>query len=100
MADVYSIGFGVLAIVLQVVAAWYAYRILKHMGAARFWILVIIALLIMGIRRLTALLIETGSLPAFSGTLALFDRSILPFLISVFLVLGLYELDKKLKAHL
>lgn len=100
MADSLSISLGVLQIVLQLVAAWYAYKVLRFMGAARFWLLIILALVLMSLRRLTVLVTELGLAPALTGELAFIDRFVLPFLISIFLVLGLYELHQRLSKKL
>ncbi len=78
-------------------AAWYAYRVMRLIGIARFWILVVVALLLMTVRRLTALAIEAGAVPALTAWVASLDRLVLPLVISVCLLLGMYELFYRLR---
>lgn len=96
MVDQLSASIGIAQIVLQLGAAWYAFKIKGLMGDARFWSLVIIALLLMTLRRVTASAIEFSLMPNLTGWIAILDRLVLPFLISLFLLLGLYELNRKL----
>jgi hypothetical protein len=90
---------GILSIVLQVIAAYFAYQLIKITGAFRAWTLIIMALILMTLRRITALLITAEVLPKLTGTMNVVDRLVLPFLISVFLVWGMYDLLRLFEEH-
>ncbi len=96
MADLLVIALDIIQILLQLGAAWFAYRIIGLMGGSLFWILVVVAFLLQAVRRVTALALDAG-VPTLTGELAFVDRTALPFLISVFLLLGMYELHRRLK---
>jgi hypothetical protein len=84
--------FGVLQIVLQAVAAYFSYRIFAFNRVRKWWLAVTWALILMTFRRITALLIELKWLVSFSGSISDIDRIILPFLISVLLLWGIYAM--------
>jgi len=92
MADLVSLSLGVVQIIVQVVAVYLAYRLTKMTGAFWAWYTVIFALILMTVRRVTALMIEAGSIPAFAGSIAFIDRILLPLAISVLLAVAMYEL--------
>jgi hypothetical protein len=56
-----------------------------------------IALILMTVRRITALLIQTGSLPALSGPVSYTDQIVLPLAISLFLLAGIYGLVRTIE---
>lgn len=82
--------FAVLQIIIQSVAVYYSYKIFSFNRLNNGWIALTFALVLMTFRRITALLIEMSLLQNFSGWLAYTDRIILPTLISIFLLVGLY----------
>lgn len=92
MADPVSLVLGVVQIIVQVVAVYLAYRLTKITGAFWAWYMVIFALILMTVRRVTALMIEAGSIPALAGSIAFIDRFLLPLAISVLLAVAMYEL--------
>jgi len=81
----------VASIVLQLAAAYYAYRLIRTTGVFRAWALVVLALCLQVLRRIISFITVAGS-----GTeiLQMFDLFIM-LAISLFLLLGMYELSKK-----
>lgn len=92
MTDFVTLGLGLLQIVAQLIAVYFAYRVTRTTGAFIYWTLIVIALVLMTVRRVTALLIQAGSLPALSGVVSYTDQIILPLAISLFLLAGIYGL--------
>ncbi len=92
MVDLVSVSLGLVQIVVQLVAVYLAYRLTRITGAFRAWYMVILALILMTVRRVTALMIQTGWIPALTGSLAFIDQILLPLAISVLLVLALFGL--------
>lgn len=86
--------FSVVQIILQLGAAYFAYKLVKLTGMFRAWVLVITAFILMAFRRTTALLITMGAVPELTGAVGIFDRLILPLIISICLITGMYELFK------
>jgi hypothetical protein len=82
----------VISIVLQIIAAYFAYKLIKITGAFRAWTLIIVALILMTLRRITALMITVGAVQPLRGTVSSIDRLLLPLLISILLVWGMYDL--------
>ena len=101
MAELLTLAsiLGIVSIILQIIAAYFAYQLIKITGAFRAWILIISALIVMTIRRITAELITTGYISALTGTAAWIDRIILPLVISILLVFGMYDLLRLFKNH-
>lgn len=85
---------GIIQILLQAIAVFYSYKIYSFNRLSRGWLAVSFALVLMTFRRITALLIELKILPNLEGWLAHVDRIILPTLISIFLLIGLYGMFK------
>lgn len=81
---------GIFQIIVQAVAAVYAYKIYSFNRLNKGWIAMIFALILMTLRRVTALLIEVNYLPTLTGIISYIDRVILPALISLLLLIGLY----------
>lgn len=90
----WSIFFGFFQIIVQAVAAVYAYKIYAYNRLNRGWVAMIFALILMTLRRITALLIEFKLFSNFDGWLAYTDRIVLPSLISILLFIGLYVMFK------
>lgn len=84
---------GLVQIILQLSAAYFAYKVMKLTGRFRAWSLIVIALIIMAVRRITAELI-TMNLLHLGGTIELMDRLLLPLVISMCLTASMYELAK------
>lgn len=100
MVEVVPLSLGVVQILVQIGAFYLAYRLTRITGVFLAWSLVMIALILMTVRRLTALLIEIGSIPAFAGSIAFVDRILLPFSISILLLLAMYRLVKTFEGQL
>ena len=71
-----------------------AYRLTKITGMFAAWSLVIIALILMTVRRITALMIQMSLVPALSGSIQLIDTVVLPLAISILLFAAIYGLLK------
>jgi hypothetical protein len=80
--------------VLQAVAAYFSYRVFVFNRVGRWWLAVTWALVLMTLRRVSALLIELKVLGTYGGLVADIDRIILPFIISVLLLWGIYAMFK------
>lgn len=91
-ADTVSLALGVGQIAVQMVAVYLAYRLTKIAGGFLAWYIVIGALVLMTVRRVTALMIEMGSIQSLVGSLAFIDRIVLPLAISTLLAYALFEL--------
>jgi hypothetical protein len=102
VVDLVSVSLGFVQIVVQLVAVYFAYQLTRITGAFRAWYMIIMALILMTVRRVTALMIQTGWIPAFTGSLAFVDQIVLPLAISVLLVVAMLELvrlfEKQAKA--
>jgi hypothetical protein len=85
--------FDLFAVIFQILAAWFAYRIYKFDRLSGWWIGLIIAFIFQAIRRLFQAYNDWLNL----STNPLFDR-VLMFLISLFLVMGLWEMFKKFES--
>lgn len=100
MADVLTSSLGVVQILVQLGAVYLAYRLTKITGAFLAWSLVIIALVLMTVRRVTALMIEIGSIPALGGSIAFIDRILLPLAISILLLFAMNGLVRTFQGQL
>jgi hypothetical protein len=77
---------GILSIILQFLAAYFGYQIYKFNRMSKAWLLIIIAFLIQGVRRVITSY-EDLSLISITNKV-LIDRSLM-FLISFFMAIGL-----------
>lgn len=100
MVDVVILILGIAQIVLQLGVAYLAYRLTKITGIFLAWSLVIIALILMTMRRVTALMMEMGLITALGGSVAFIDRILLPLAISILLLLAMYGLVRTFKRQL
>jgi len=100
MVDVLTSSLGVVQILVQLGAVYLAYRLTKITGAFLAWSLVIIALVLMTVRRVTALMIEIGSISALGGSIAFIDRILLPLAISILLLFAMYGLVRTFQGQL
>ncbi len=90
----------ILQIALQLVAAYFALRIVMLWAPEKlrwFWGVIVLGFLLMAIRRVTALLIGLDILPKLSGVVGTIDRVYLPLAISICLTIGMYALHGKFK---
>ena len=87
----------IIQIILQLSAVVIALLIGRFIRDAKFWWTIILAFLLMTLRRVTALLINLNLISKLEGMVGIIDRVYLPLLISVFLVIGIYSLYKRLK---
>ncbi len=94
MVDYVTTVLGVLQIIIQIVAAYFSYKIYKYNRLSKAWLAVFLALIVMTFRRFTALAINLGVLKQFSGSIQFIDSIGLPFIISVFLLIGLWSMSR------
>lgn len=90
---------GIVQIVMQAFAAYFSYKIYLFNRINKVWLAVTFALIIMTFRRITAFMIEINYLSAFRGSIADLDRIILPTLISVLLLYGLWAMYKNFENY-
>lgn len=82
---------GGFAILFQFLAAYFGYRIFKYNRLSKPWLALVFAFIIQGIRRLLTLFDDIGR-PLLTQS-ALLDRTLM-FIISLLIVIGLYEMMK------
>ena len=82
---------GFLSIVFQFCAAYFGYRIYMFNRMSKWWLALVFAFLIQGIRRVITLLSDLGTISPLEGNLAFADRVIM-FVISALIVVGLWEM--------
>jgi len=83
---------GILQIILQSIAVYFSYKIYQFNRLRQGWLAITFALIFMTFRRITALLIEMKYISSFVGWFAPLDRIILPFIISVLLLIGFWTM--------
>ncbi|MCK4327512.1 MAG: hypothetical protein KAW41_03475 [Candidatus Diapherotrites archaeon] len=91
MADMTLVAVALLQVAFQLLAAFFAWRILKFTGGMVSWGLIIVALLVQTVRRVTTLSILLGLLPG-GGLISTVDELLLPLTISACLMLGMWSL--------
>jgi len=94
MIEPVTFSLGIFQIVTQLGAVYLAYRLTKVTGSFLGWSLIIAALILMTVRRVTALVIEVGAMPSLAGSVAFTDRVLLPLVISILLLIAMYNLVK------
>lgn len=94
MLDPVIITLGLAQIFLQLGAAYFAYETLRVVGTFRAWTLIVLALLLMTVRRMTALAIEAGFALQLGGALGFIDRFVLPLVISICFLVALWDLRR------
>ena len=98
LPDAVSMAIVAVTVIVQLIAAWYAWRVLRLLGPAWFWALVVIAMLVQALRRVNTLFIDASLLPPDSSSLlAWLDSHFLAFVISACMLLGMRELYGRLK---
>jgi hypothetical protein len=88
----------VVQIIVQFVAAFFSYKIYTYNRLAKSWLAVVAALILMGFRRMTALLTQFNLIPDLEGSLLWLDKILLPFLISILLVWGIWSMKKQFES--
>mgnify|MGYP001027957231 CR=1 FL=1 len=92
MIDPVTLFLGIMQIPTQLGAVYFAYRLTKVTGSFLGWSLVIAALILQTIRRVIALMIEVGAMTGFAGPLVFAEKSLLPLMISILLLVAMYTL--------
>ncbi len=87
-----NLTIGILSLIIQFSAVYFAYKIYLFNRLGKGWISIIVAFIIMGLRRVTALLIELGFMPAYSGAIKTLDTLWLPFIITILIAIGIYSM--------
>ena len=90
-ASLYII-FGILDILLQLTAAFFAVRIYKYNQLNKLWLAVPAGFLMMAVRRVIAILVYTEILTTID--LPLLDSVLFPLVISLLLVFGIWSMSK------
>ncbi len=80
----------------QFFAAGIAFATYLKDKLGRPMLLITLAFVLMGLRRITALLIGLSLIPKLSGTIGTWDRLVLPLVITALLVVGVWELKKSI----
>ncbi|MBS3067021.1 hypothetical protein J4205_04300 [Candidatus Pacearchaeota archaeon] len=83
-------------IILQIITVYFAYMINKKLGGARFWMLIIIALSVIIVRRITTILILFEVITP-GPLINQIDNIYIPLIFWAFMGLGMYGLYNKLK---
>ncbi|MCK4327513.1 MAG: hypothetical protein KAW41_03480 [Candidatus Diapherotrites archaeon] len=91
MVDTGLAPLAVAQIVVQLGAAFLAWKITRYTDGIRAWGFIIIALLLMTLRRVTALLLMFGLMPEIEA-ISIVDKLALPLIISVLMLLGMWDL--------
>jgi cell shape-determining protein MreD len=89
---------GVSQVVIQFIAAYLSYKIYRFNRLNYGWLAVTLALLLMTLRRVTALFIEMHVMSNLEGWIADIDRIILPTIISILLLYGLFCMLKNFES--
>jgi hypothetical protein len=92
VVDLLSVSLGLIQIAVQLVAVYLGYRLTRITGVFRAWSMVILAFILMTVRRVTAMMIQTGWISALAGSLAFIDQIVLPLAISVLLAVAMFDL--------
>ena len=90
MTDTLTLVVILAQIVIQLGAAYFAYRLVKITGVFLAWKLIIIALVLMSVKRILDLLLALGMITSSIGVPIY--RLWVPLIISVLLIVGMYML--------
>jgi len=86
-----EITLGIFSIVLQLLAAYFGYRIYKFNRMSKWWLALVLAFIVQGIRRIFTTLADMGNstflFPSFV------DRALM-FVISLLMVIGVWAMMK------
>jgi hypothetical protein len=94
MTHAFLLSLGILQIIIQLIAVYYSYRIYLFNRLNKAWLTLTFGLILMALRRITASLVEFDIIPSFTGFISDIDRFILPTLISICLLMGLFYMFK------
>ncbi len=89
MADLVLMLLGAFSIVFQLSAAFIAYKIYRFDRISKWWLMIVFAFILMGVRRVFALWSDFSLVDVSSAVL--FDRS-LAFLTSLLINIGLWSM--------
>jgi len=89
--DIINVILGSLAAIFQFVAAYFGYRIYKFNRLNKWWLALVLAFIVQGIRRIFTVFEDVGS-PLIASS-AIFDRTLM-FIISLLIVVGLWAMMK------
>lgn len=81
-------------IILNFVAAYFAYTIFRYNRLSKAWLAVVIALVVIGFNGIGELYIQLDLFPQLSGTIQFITLALLPFTFSVLLVWGMLSMKK------
>ncbi len=90
----FTVLIGAATIVIQFAAAYFSYVIYKYNRLHSQWLAVTVALLILGVQRTTTLMTGLGWFPEFTTLMGVLNQITLPFIVSVFLMVGLFRMKE------
>lgn len=91
----YDDVIGMVSLIGQLIAVWMAYRIYRHNRVNKGWLAIVAALGVMLLRRFTSLALLLGLGGAdYTETLRLWDRSLIPLIVTVLLLIGIWSMKK------
>lgn len=82
-------------IVLNFIAAYFAYVIYKYNRLAKGWMNVVLALVIIGFNGIFALYVQLDLFPQYAGLIQFLTLAVIPFVFSVNLVLGMLSMKRR-----
>ena len=88
----------IILLLLQITTLYFVWRIGKLLRMAKFWTLIILALAILVVRRITSFLILFGVFPP-SQVINSIDNIYIPLIFWIFMSLGMFELYQKIKSQ-
>src|SRR3989344_1069491 len=84
---------------IQLAAAFFSFKVYEYNKNNKAWLFLTLAFLIMAVRRVLVSSNELGAFIIFEETFDFYFRGILPLLISVFLLWGMYSFYKSFKTQ-
>lgn len=81
-------------IILNFIAAYFAYVIYKYNRLARGWMNVVFALVVIGFNGIFALYVQLDLFPQYAGLIQFITLAALPFLFSINLVWGMLSMKR------
>lgn len=92
MTAVWYTILSILDLLLQLTAAFFSYQIYTFNKLSKGWLAVPIGFLLLAVRRIILYFSVRGYIPAISGVSPLVESLLVPFLISIMLVFGIWAM--------
>ena len=84
---------------IQLAAAFFSFKVYEYNKNNKAWLFLTLAFLVMAVRRVLVSSNELGAFIILEETFDFYSRGILPLLISVFLLWGMYSFYKNFKTQ-